>query len=62
MDKGGAPGEGCKIDVWRANDEGFYDVQHEGIQPDFDPRGVFRTGAGGDSGGAATTTTGPGGA
>jgi catechol 1,2-dioxygenase len=24
-----------KIDVWQANDEGFYDVQQKGIQPDF---------------------------
>ncbi len=32
-----------KIDVWQANDEGFYDVQQKGIQPDFNLRGVFRT-------------------
>jgi protocatechuate 3,4-dioxygenase beta subunit len=35
---------GVKIDVWQANDEGFYDVQQKGIQPDFNLRGVFRTG------------------
>ncbi len=35
---------GAKIDVWQANDEGFYDVQQKGIQPDFNLRGVFRTG------------------
>jgi protocatechuate 3,4-dioxygenase beta subunit len=35
------------IDVWQANDEGFYDVQQKGIQPDFNLRGVFRTGADG---------------
>ena len=34
----------AKIDVWQANDEGFYDVQQKGIQPDFNLRGVFRTG------------------
>ncbi len=34
------------LDVWQANDEGFYDVQQKGIQPDFNLRGVFRTGAG----------------
>ena len=34
---------GVKIDVWQANDEGFYDVQQKGIQPDFNLRGVFRT-------------------
>ncbi|MEM8630051.1 MAG: intradiol ring-cleavage dioxygenase [Pseudomonadota bacterium] len=40
----GNPLEGVKIDVWQANDEGFYDVQQKGIQPDFNLRGVFRTG------------------
>ena len=40
----GNPMEGVKIDVWQANDEGFYDVQQKGIQPDFNLRGVFRTG------------------
>jgi len=34
---------GAKVDVWQANDEGFYDVQQKGIQPDFNLRGVFRT-------------------
>lgn len=44
----GNPLEGVKIDVWQANDEGFYDVQQKGIQPDFNLRGVFRTGADGN--------------
>ena len=43
----GAPVVGCKIDVWQANDEGFYDVQQKGLQPEFNLRGVFRTGADG---------------
>ncbi len=43
----GRPLEGVKIDVWQANDEGFYDVQQKGLQPDFNLRGVFRTGADG---------------
>ncbi|MEM8811791.1 MAG: intradiol ring-cleavage dioxygenase [Pseudomonadota bacterium] len=43
----GNPLEGVKIDVWQANDEGFYDVQQKGIQPDFNLRGVFRTGTDG---------------
>lgn len=43
-DVAGNPLEGVKIDVWQANDEGFYDVQQKGIQPDFNLRGVFRTG------------------
>ncbi len=46
-DLAGNPVEGVKIDVWQANDEGFYDVQQKGIQPDFNLRGVFRTGADG---------------
>lgn len=40
----GQPVDGAKIDVWQANDEGFYDVQQKGLQPDFNLRGVFRTG------------------
>lgn len=44
VDTDGTPVEGAKIDVWQANDEGFYDVQQKGLQPDFNLRGVFRTG------------------
>ncbi|MEL6690373.1 MAG: dioxygenase [Pseudomonadota bacterium] len=40
----GQPIAGAKIDVWQTNDDGFYDVQQKGIQPDFNLRGVFRTG------------------
>ncbi|MGR3502541.1 intradiol ring-cleavage dioxygenase [Pseudaestuariivita sp.] len=43
----GQPIDGAKIDVWQTNDDGFYDVQQKGIQPDFNLRGVFRTGADG---------------
>jgi catechol 1,2-dioxygenase len=43
LDTAGQPIAGAKIDVWQANDEGFYDVQQKGIQPDFNLRGVFRT-------------------
>ena len=43
----GKPLAQARIDVWQANDEGFYDVQQKGIQPDFNLRGVFRTGADG---------------
>lgn len=39
----GNPIANARIDVWQANDEGFYDVQQKGIQPDFNLRGVFRT-------------------
>jgi hydroxyquinol 1,2-dioxygenase len=47
LDTEGNPVDATKIDVWQANDEGFYDVQQKGIQPDFNLRGVFRTGADG---------------
>ena len=46
-DPSGAPIEGAVLDVWQANDEGFYDVQQQGLQPEFNLRGVFRTGADG---------------
>ncbi|MGO7965694.1 6-chlorohydroxyquinol-1,2-dioxygenase (plasmid) [Rhizobium ruizarguesonis] len=47
LDTDGRPISNAVIDVWQANDEGFYDVQQKGIQPDFNLRGVFRTGADG---------------
>lgn len=47
LDTEGRPIADAVIDVWQANDEGFYDVQQKGIQPDFNLRGVFRTGADG---------------
>jgi hydroxyquinol 1,2-dioxygenase len=47
LDTDGKPVANAKIDVWQANDEGFYDVQQKGLQPDFNLRGVFRTGADG---------------
>ncbi|MCY4183708.1 MAG: intradiol ring-cleavage dioxygenase [Rhodobacteraceae bacterium] len=47
LDTRGNPVAGAKLDVWQANDEGFYDVQQKGIQPDFNLRGVFRTSADG---------------
>jgi catechol 1,2-dioxygenase len=47
LDTEGQPVEDAVIDVWQANDEGFYDVQQKGIQPDFNLRGVFRTEANG---------------
>ncbi|MDA7984006.1 MAG: intradiol ring-cleavage dioxygenase [Alphaproteobacteria bacterium] len=43
LDTAGNPIDGARIDVWQANDEGFYDVQQKGVQPDFNLRGVFRT-------------------
>lgn len=43
----GAPIQGARIDVWSDNAEGFYDVQQPGIQPKWNNRGIFTTGADG---------------
>lgn len=43
-DESGAPIAGAKVDVWQTNDDGFYDVQQPGEQPDFNMRGLFTTG------------------
>ncbi len=43
-DVDGNPVAGALLDVWQANDEGFYDVQQKGVQPDHNLRGVFQTG------------------
>ena len=47
LDTDGNPIANAKIDVWQTNDDGFYDVQQKGLQPDFNLRGVFRTNADG---------------
>jgi catechol 1,2-dioxygenase len=47
-DVDGKPVAGAKIDVWQANEDGFYDVQQKGIQPDFNLRGIFHTGSDGE--------------
>jgi len=44
LDTEGRPVAGAMLDVWQANDEGFYDVQQKGTQPDFNLRGRFVTG------------------
>lgn len=44
-DTAGRPIPNVKLDVWQTNDDGFYDVQQKGLQPDFNLRGVFRTDA-----------------
>ena len=43
-DTAGKPIDGASIDVWQTNEDGFYDVQQKGVQPDFNLRGVFRSG------------------
>jgi catechol 1,2-dioxygenase len=42
-DVDGAPIAGALLDVWQANEDGYYDVQQKGIQPDMNLRGVFET-------------------
>lgn len=32
---------GAKLEVWQTNDDGFYDVQQKGVQPESNLRGVF---------------------
>jgi catechol 1,2-dioxygenase len=43
LDPEGKPVAGALLDVWQANDDGFYDVQQKGVQPDMNLRGLFRT-------------------
>jgi hydroxyquinol 1,2-dioxygenase len=37
----GSPLPGAKLDVWQANDQGFYDVQQPEVQPRTNGRGLF---------------------
>ncbi len=46
-DAKGEPIARAMLDVWMANEDGFYDVQQPGIQPHMNLRGVFHTGADG---------------
>jgi hydroxyquinol 1,2-dioxygenase len=47
LDLDGNPIEGACIDVWSDNADGYYDVQQPGIQPKWNNRGRFFTGADG---------------
>lgn len=47
LDLYGVPIEGALIDVWSDNADGFYDVQQPDIQPKWNNRGRFVTGADG---------------
>ena len=47
MDVDGNPVAGARIDVWQTNDDGFYDVQQKGEQPEYNLRGVFASEADG---------------
>ena len=40
-DLAGQPVPAATIDVWQANDDGFYDVQQPGLQPERNLRGLF---------------------
>ena len=37
----GEPIPGASVDAWQANDDGFYDVQQPGVQPEYNLRGLF---------------------
>lgn len=37
----GKPIPGAQLEVWQTNDDGYYDVQQKGIQPENNLRGVF---------------------
>jgi len=43
----GNPVAGASIEVWQANEDGFYDVQQKGIQPEWNLRGQFTSEADG---------------
>lgn len=44
----GAPLPGALLDVWQANDQGFYDVQQPDVQPRTNGRGLFTADAHGE--------------
>jgi len=44
VDEAGMPIPGSTIEVWQTNDDGYYDVQQPGLQPDCNMRGTFETG------------------
>lgn len=47
LDTDGNPVANARLDVWSDNADGFYDVQQPGIQPKWNNRGIFTTGADG---------------
>jgi hydroxyquinol 1,2-dioxygenase len=44
---GGAPLAGARVDVWQADEDGFYDVQRPGVRPAGNGRGLLTTDDGG---------------
>ncbi len=47
-DVAGKPIAGATVDAWQTNEDGFYDVQQKGVQPDMNLRGVFTTDVNGE--------------
>ena len=47
LDGDGRPIAGATLDVWQANEDGFYDVQQPDVQPAMNLRGIFTTEADG---------------
>ena len=47
VDNDGQPIAGATLDVWQANEDGFYDVQQPDVQPAMNLRGIFTTDADG---------------
>jgi catechol 1,2-dioxygenase len=47
LDTQGNPIAGATLDIWQTNDDGFYDVQQKGTQPDYNLRGLFTSDADG---------------
>jgi hydroxyquinol 1,2-dioxygenase len=43
LDTGGSPLATATVDVWQADDKGFYDVQQPDVQPAGNGRGLFTT-------------------
>lgn len=46
-DLGGAGIEGALVEIWQANGAGLYENQEPDLQPEFNLRGTYRSGAGG---------------
>lgn len=47
VDVDGKAVEGARIEIWQTNNDGFYDVQQKGIQPEGNMRGIFTSAADG---------------
>ena len=43
LDTDGKPLVNATVDAWQTNNDGFYDVQQKGVQPEMNLRGIFTT-------------------